>query len=219
MAIRNAKTKSELSTDTVKALEMTIIALQAEVKTLKSNRATPNPNKAHLKCTNSQGQYPPWWKGKHTQTPSVPSANLATSYIAAGDVMTGGHYALSASFDMKHIENIIAQNVPVERKVSLAVAENPGALSMGTTVCVADLGCTTYFFKSCDTFSAYTPLEKAAGQSSKEGTNFTVIGMGTVQMKVVHKGLDCSYSLIALKPRRYCLMALHIWPLWYRPNC
>jgi hypothetical protein len=37
----------------------------------------------------------------------VPSANLATSSIAAGDVITGGHYALSASFDIKEIEDII----------------------------------------------------------------------------------------------------------------
>jgi hypothetical protein len=67
----------------VKALETTIMALQAEMKTLKSNCNTPNLNKAHLKCTNTQcgktghiiddcfqpggekaGQYFPWWKGK-----------------------------------------------------------------------------------------------------------------------------------------------------------
>jgi hypothetical protein len=75
--------KMEHSVDTVKALETTIMALQAEMEMLKSNRNTPNPNKAHLKCTNTQcgktghiiddcfqpgggkaGQYPPWWKGK-----------------------------------------------------------------------------------------------------------------------------------------------------------
>ena len=37
-------------------------------------------------------------------------------------------------------------------------------------------GCTTYFFKSHDAFSSYTPLEKAAGQSSKEGTNLQFLG-------------------------------------------
>jgi hypothetical protein len=44
----------EHSVDTVKALETTIMALQAELKMLKSNCNTPNPNKAHLKCTNIQ---------------------------------------------------------------------------------------------------------------------------------------------------------------------
>jgi hypothetical protein len=208
LAIRNARTKPEAHVDTVKALETTVIALQAEMKTLKSNRGTPNPNKAHLKCTNTQcgktghlvddcfqpgggkaGQYPPWWKGKRTQTPSVPSANLTTSSIAAGDVTTGGHYALSALLDIRDIEDFITQNIPVERKVALTVAENPGTLSMGTA-CVADSGCTTHFFKSREAFSSYKSLEKAAGQSSKEGTNFTVLGMGTVQMKVVYNGLE-----------------------------
>jgi Reverse transcriptase (RNA-dependent DNA polymerase)/gag-polypeptide of LTR copia-type/GAG-pre-integrase domain len=211
LAIRDARTKPELSVDTVKALETTIMALQTEMKSLKSNpsRGTPNPNKAHLKCSNTvycgktghliedcfqqgggkAGQYPPWWKGKRSQTPSVPSANLATSSIADGAVTTGSHYALSASFNIKDIEQVIAQNIPVERKIALAVAENPKTLDMGSA-CVADSGCTTYFFKSREAFSSYTALEKAAGQSSKEGTNFTVLGMGTVQIKVVHNGLE-----------------------------
>jgi hypothetical protein len=210
LAIRNGKTKAEQPTDVVKALEATVMALQTEMKTFKSNRGnTPNPNKAHLKCSNTvcgktghiiddcfqpgggkAGQYPAWWKGKRTQTPSVPSANLATSSVADGVVTAGGHYALSTtSFDIRNIENIIAENLPVERKVALAVAENPQVLSMGTA-CVADSGCTTYFFKSREAFSSYTPLVKAAGQSSKEGTSFTVLGMGTVQMKVIHNGLE-----------------------------
>ena len=211
LAIRDARTKPELSLDTVKALETTIMALQAEMKTLKSNpnRGTANPNKAHLKCSNTvycgktghliedcfqqgggkAGQYPPWWKGKRTQNPTVPSANLATSSIADGNVTTGGHYALSASFNIRDIEHIIARNLSVERKVALAVAESPETLNTGTA-CVADSGCTTYFFKSREAFSSYTPLDKAAGQSSKEGTSFTVLGMGTVQIKVIHKGLE-----------------------------
>ena len=53
-----------------------------------------------------------------------------------GDVATGGHYALSASFHIRDIERIIAENVPVERKIALAVAENPRNLSTGTA-CVA----------------------------------------------------------------------------------
>jgi hypothetical protein len=51
-----------------------------------------------------------------------------TSSVAASDVTTGGHYALSALFDIKEIEDIIAKNIPVESKVALAVAKNPGAL-------------------------------------------------------------------------------------------
>ena len=103
LAIRDAKSKPIQSPiqsiDTVKALETTILALQAEMKTLKTNRGTPNPNKAHLVCTNvpncgktghlitdcfqpgggKAGQYPPWWKGKCTQSPSVPSTNLTSA--------------------------------------------------------------------------------------------------------------------------------------------
>jgi hypothetical protein len=119
----------------------------------------------------------------------VPSANLATSSIAAGDVTTGGHYALSASFNIEEIEHIIAKNIPVESKVAFAVAKNPRALNMGTA-CIADSGFTTYFFKSREAFSTYMPLAKAASQSSKEGINFTVLGMGTVQMKVIHNRLE-----------------------------
>jgi hypothetical protein len=222
LAIRDAKTKPAQPVDTVKALETTILALQAEMKTLKSNRGTPNPNKAHLKCTNTAncgktghliddcfqpgggkaGQYPPWWKGKRTQTPSVPSANLttsstaavpsanlATSSIATGNVTSGSHYALMGSVDVNDLEEIIARNAPIDRKVALAVAENPGTLSTGTA-CVADSGCTTHFFKSREYFSSYGVLERAAGQSSKEGTSFTVLGIGTVQMKVIHNKLE-----------------------------
>jgi hypothetical protein len=112
-----------------------------------------------------------------------------TSSIATGDVTTGGHYTLSALFDIKEMEDIIAKNIPVVSKVALAVAENPGALNMGTA-CVADSGCTTYFFESHEAFSTYMPLAKAAGQSSKERINFTILGMGTVQMKVIHNGLE-----------------------------
>jgi hypothetical protein len=97
-----------------------------------------------------------------------------TSSIAASDVTTGGHYTLLASFDIKEIEDIIAKNIPVECKVALAITKNPGALNMGTA-CVADSGCTTYFLESHEAFSTYTPLAKAASQSSKEGINFTIL--------------------------------------------
>ena len=102
LAIHDAKYKPEHCVNTVKALETTIMALQAELKAFKSKcSGTLNPNKAHLKRINTQcgktghlikdcfppgggkaGQYPPWWKGKRTTNPSIPSANLATSSIA-----------------------------------------------------------------------------------------------------------------------------------------
>src|SRR6202522_3602873 len=84
-------------------------------------------------------------EGKRTLNSSVPSANLATSSVTTGNIANGSHYALSASFDIKNIEEIIAQNGPVHRKIALAAAENPGTLSTGTA-CVADSGCPTSFF-------------------------------------------------------------------------
>ena len=91
LAIREAKSRQlEISPaiNTVKALETTVLALQAEIKLFKSFHGPgglTNPNKAHLKCSNygkvghivddcfqqgggKAGQYPHWWKGKHTTT-------------------------------------------------------------------------------------------------------------------------------------------------------
>jgi hypothetical protein len=77
----------------------------------------------------------------------VPSANLATSSTAAGDITTGDHYTLLALFDIGEIEAIIAKNISVECKVALAVAKNPGVLNMGTA-CVANSGCTVQHISS-----------------------------------------------------------------------
>jgi len=70
--------------ESVRALEATVTALQAEIKLFKGpHGGTINPDKQHLKCSNQScrkvghliadcfqagggkaGQYPHWWKGK-----------------------------------------------------------------------------------------------------------------------------------------------------------
>ncbi|GLB45342.1 hypothetical protein LshimejAT787_2200050 [Lyophyllum shimeji] len=193
--------------DTVKALEASVLALQAEIKNMRSNRGgTSNPDKAHLKCTNvaycgktghliedcfqtgggKAGQYPSWWKGKRTAV--APSANLATtSSTADGPVTAGTHYALSATFDENAIAKIIEENAPIDRKVALVATNNLDPLS---SCLVADSGCTAYFFKSRDSFKTYKPLNKVVGQSSKESANFSVIGVGNVEVRVLHKNVE-----------------------------
>jgi hypothetical protein len=71
------------SMDTVKALEVSVLALQAEIKMLRSSSRSGNPNKSSLICENKncgkaghlagdcfqigggkEVMYPPWWKGK-----------------------------------------------------------------------------------------------------------------------------------------------------------
>jgi hypothetical protein len=39
-----------------------------------------------------------------------------------------------------------------------------------------------------DVFSSYKSLNRVIGQSSKEGTSFTVLGTGNVELRVVFKG-------------------------------
>ena len=246
LTIREGKTKDEnsppVTVDIVKALEATILALQAEMRSFKPynqrERGTTNPNKAHLICSNSlcrkighliedcfgqgggkAGQYPPWYKGKRITR----SANMATSSTSSGSTLTGTHWALSATFNLKEIEMILQENsvidtrtpslsagnrfvlpgainpddikrlieevIPIECKVALAAAANPETIGIGSA-CVADSGCTTYFFKSRDVFSIYKPLDKAIGQSSMVGANFRVLGMGTVEIKVVHENTE-----------------------------
>ena len=119
------------------------------------------------------GQYPQWWKGKRT----VASANVATSSTSSGSTSTGTHWAVSATVNPDEIERIIRENssnehdnstgihfilpgvtitdkieklieenTPVEHKIALAVT-NAETIGIGSA-CVADSGCTTYFFKS-----------------------------------------------------------------------
>jgi hypothetical protein len=59
----------------------------------------------------------------------------------------GGHYALSASIDIKEIERLIAENIPVEQRVQIALAASE-YMSLISNACVADSGCTSYFFKN-----------------------------------------------------------------------
>ena len=127
LAIREGKTSSKKArSDAVRALETTVLALQAELRSFRKESGsggTSNPDKAHLQCSNTlcgkkghliadcfqtgggkAGQYPHWWKGKRT-TQNV-TANLATtaSTTASGEVTAGPHYALSASIDISEIE-------------------------------------------------------------------------------------------------------------------
>lgn len=84
---RNGK-KQAGGASSVRALEATVVALQAEIKSFKSPNShhgggTTNPDKQHLKCSNSScgkishlitdcfqtgggkaGEYLHWWKGK-----------------------------------------------------------------------------------------------------------------------------------------------------------
>jgi len=61
----------------------------------------------------------------------------------------------------------------VEQRVqtALAASENTSIIS---NACIADSGCTSYFFKSRDAFVTYNPIKTLVGQSSKSGANFSV---------------------------------------------
>jgi hypothetical protein len=88
--------------DSVRALEATVISLQAEVKELRSFKGSPsrggttNPDKQHLRCSNiscrkvghliadcfqagggKAREYPHWWRGKRTAQNVV--ANMAST--------------------------------------------------------------------------------------------------------------------------------------------
>ena len=197
---RNGKKPTTGGADSVRALEATVIALQAEMKTLKGSRTgggSTNPDKQHLKCANQScgktghliadcfqagggkaGQYPHWWKGKRTAQTIV--ANMASIVE-----IPGGHYALSAAINVEEIKRLIEENLPVEQRVqtALAASENTSIIS---NACIADSGCTSYFFKSRDAFVTYNPIKTLVGQSSKSGANFSVLGFGNVEISVVN---------------------------------
>lgn len=188
--------------DSVKALETTVLALQAELCNLRRPGGSSNPNKSHLICSNTscgktghliedcfqigggkQGQYPTWWKGKRN---APPSANF-TSSTTEGAVQPGRHFALSATIMSGDIANLLRTNQPSIDKVALAVADIPASMS---SCSFADSGCTTHFFKSRDVFTAYKPLDKVVGQSSKEGASFCILGTGNVELRVVFNGSE-----------------------------
>lgn len=197
------------SSDVVKALEARVFALQAEMNSLRSNRSSNprNESKSNLICSNSQcgkkghlaadcfqagggkqGQYPDWWKGKKTAT--LPSANTATTApitsTASGSVLSGNHYALSASLgiDTLDINKLVQENESALERVSnysLAAGDLP---SMSSCT-FADSGASATFFKNREYFVNFKELNRAEGKSSKEGVNFVIGGVGDVEMRVI----------------------------------
>jgi hypothetical protein len=164
------------------------------------------------------GQYPHWWKGKRTvasanvATSSTSSGSTSTGTHWAlsatvnsdeieriirenssnkhdnSPVPTGIRFVLPGVTITDNIEKLIEENTPVEHKIALA-ATNAETIGLGSA-CVADSGCTTYFFKSRESFSIYKPLDKMIGQSSMVGANFRVLGMGTVEIKAIHDNVE-----------------------------
>jgi len=61
--------------------------------------------------------------------------------------IAGGHYALSTTIDIEEIERLITENTPVEKCVQIALAASKD-MSLISNACVADSGCTSYFFKN-----------------------------------------------------------------------
>ena len=104
-----------------------------------------------------------------------------------GEIKPGMHYALSASINLSNIDTIIKENTDSLRKVALIA----GNVLPATPSCsFADSGCTIHFFKHREVFSSYKPLNKVVGQSSEEGTSFTILGTGNIELKVVFKGKE-----------------------------
>jgi hypothetical protein len=166
-----------------------------------------NPNKSNLVCENrancgktghlikdcfqlsggKQGQYPAWWRGKWTAPVSRNAANFTTTFN--DELKPGTHYALSVLFDCLSLDTILEENRESLERVTL-VAENIPAMS---SCSFADSGCMIHFFKNRDVFSSYKALNKVIGQSSKKGTNFTILGTGNVELQVMFKG--CEHKL------------------------
>jgi hypothetical protein len=150
-------------TDTVKALEASVLALQAEIKTLRSGcRTSINPNKLNLVCENKancgktghlikdcfqlgggkQGQYPAWWRRKWTAAVGANAANFAVT--SDGEIKPSTHYALSASFSHLSLETILEENKDSLKRVALVAGNIPAMLSCS----FANLGCTIHFFQN-----------------------------------------------------------------------
>jgi len=80
---------------------------------------------------------------------------------------------------------LIEENSPVEQQVQTALTASEDA-SIISNACIADSGCTSYFFKSCDVFVTYNPIKTLVGQSSKSGANFSVLGFRNVEISIVN---------------------------------
>jgi hypothetical protein len=104
-----------------------------------------------------------------------------------GDVTPGTHYALSTSINISDLDAILEENKDSLRKVALVAGDAPAPMSSGS---FADSGCTIHFFKNKNVFTSYKPLNKMVGQSSKEGTSFTILGTGNIELKMTFKGKE-----------------------------
>ncbi|KNZ72391.1 hypothetical protein J132_03483 [Termitomyces sp. J132] len=180
--------------DTVKALKAMIHVLQAQANGLSTKK--PNSDKMCSNCGKTghthpdcfregggkQGQYPLWWREKHTA--SLSGANF-TSTTADRSIMPGGHFTLLACIT-KIPDLIFKDNAPSFEHVALTAGEIPPSKSCS----FADSGYTTHFFKSCKVFVNYKPIMKLTGQSSKEGASFMILGIGNVVIRVIHQGKE-----------------------------
>jgi hypothetical protein len=114
-------------------------------------------------------------------------ANAANFAVTSDSkIKPSTHYALSVSFDHLSLETILEENKDSLKRVALVAGNIPAMLSCS----FADLGCTIHFFKNKDVFSLYKSLNRVVSQSSKEGTSFTVLGTGNVELRVVFKGSE-----------------------------
>ncbi|EEB88899.1 hypothetical protein MPER_13074 [Moniliophthora perniciosa FA553] len=173
-----------------------ISALQAEIESLKAlvaERKQRAKKKSDVTCTNpnckskeghsidncwalgggKQGQYPPWFQGKRTAP--IPSANAATtaSTSSAGTVTQGKVYALAT-------ETIHAMTTPPSTK---------------TVRTLGDCAASYHFFNSREYFKNYRKYDDALlGNSSKEGVQFEILGVGDVELRVYHN--DVAHTLI-----------------------
>jgi len=90
----------------------------------------------------------------------------------------GAHYALLATTSVGDITAIMGENVNSLEKVALVA----GSIPSTPFSLFADSGCMIHFFKSRDVFTSYRPLSQVVGQLLKEGTNFTILGTGNVEL-------------------------------------
>ncbi|PBK88160.1 hypothetical protein ARMGADRAFT_937741 [Armillaria gallica] len=87
-----------------------------------------------------QGQYPPWWKGKH-DTPVPSSANLAIYNVASSDA--GSVYT----------------------NKTVLVVNNAIQGFIDNSILYRDSGASTHFIQNRECFFHYMPLGKTSGSS------------------------------------------------------
>ncbi len=139
-----------------------------------------------------QGQYPPWWKGKHNAPLPPSSANLAQSAVTM-DPVTG----VSTSVFALHASSGTSDDTEKDGGVhQMLIAKGTGGLDASKLF--SDSGATTYFIKQRIAFSNYITLKDYAGGSSKAGVNLNIAGIGTVAFEtnrrnviMLEKALHC----------------------------